>query len=122
MAGALRRGDVATIVAPRDYGKPRPAVVVQTDFLNPTHASIVFCPFTTTERIDAPRFRLDFPASKETGLRHASQLMIDKIVALPLERVGRRIGSLSSEQMTDVDKALSVVLGLAERGETADAG
>ena len=116
MAEGLKRGDVVTIVAPRDYGKPRPAVVVQTDLLNPTHASLVVCPFTTTERIDAPGFRLEFPASESTGLRLPSQLMVDQILALPLNRIGNRIGRLANEDMTEVDKSLGLVLGLAERG------
>ena len=105
-----------TIVAPRDYGKPRPAVIVQTDFLNATHASLIVCPFTTKGRIDAPGFRLDFPASKETGLRRPSQLMVDKILALPNNRIGEKIGLITNKEMADVDKALGVVLGLAERG------
>ena len=105
---------MVTVVAPRDYGKPRPAVVVQTDLLNPTHASLVVCPFTTTERIDAPGFRLDFPASRRTGLRRPSQLMVDKILSLPLNRIGGLIGRLARDEMTEVDKSLGLVLGLAE--------
>ena len=35
----MRRGDVVLVVVPGDYGKPRPAVVVQTDLVNDTHSS-----------------------------------------------------------------------------------
>jgi mRNA interferase MazF len=37
----MRRGDVMTVEATGDYGKPRPAVIVQTDALPAAHASVV---------------------------------------------------------------------------------
>lgn len=116
MAARIRRGDVVTIVAPHDYGKPRPAVIVQTDLLNSTHASVIVCPFTT-ERIDAPGFRLDFSPSSETGLRLPSQLMVDKIIALPGSRIGERTGRLGKEELAAVDRSLGLVLGLADHRE-----
>ena len=39
----MNRGDVVTVAATGDYGKPRPAVIVQTDALPATHASVVVC-------------------------------------------------------------------------------
>jgi mRNA interferase MazF len=36
----LKRGDIALAVARGDYGKSRPAVIVQSDLFNPTHASL----------------------------------------------------------------------------------
>ncbi len=114
MAEELRRGDVVTAVAPRAYGKPRPALIVQTDLLNPTHASYVICPFTT-DRIGAPEFRLEFPPSAENGLRDASQLMVDKITTVPREKVGAVIGRLSRSDLARVNETLAVVLGLADR-------
>ena len=40
----MKRGDVVLVVVPGDYGKPRPAVVIQTDLVNDTHSSVVVCP------------------------------------------------------------------------------
>ena len=53
----MKRGDIVLAVARGDYGKPRPAVIVQSDLFNPTHASLLVC-LLTTELIDAPLFRL----------------------------------------------------------------
>ena len=43
----MRRGDVVTVAAAGDYGKPRPAVIVQTDALPAEHASVVVCQMTS---------------------------------------------------------------------------
>ncbi len=40
----MKRGDIVLVTAPGDYGKRRPAVVIQSDLFNDTHASIVVCP------------------------------------------------------------------------------
>jgi len=69
-----------------DYGKPRPAVVVQSDLFNPTHASVVVC-LVTSHLVDAPLFRLDVPADSDTGLVKESQVMVDKITAIRADRI-----------------------------------
>ena len=53
----MKRGDIVLAVARGDYGKPRPAVIVQSDLFNATHASLLVC-LLTSELIDAPLFRL----------------------------------------------------------------
>jgi mRNA interferase MazF len=53
----MKRGDVVTVAAAGDYGKPRPAVIVQTDALPAAHASVVVCQMTS-EWSDAPDFRV----------------------------------------------------------------
>jgi mRNA interferase MazF len=85
----LRRGDVITVAGGGGYaGKPRPAVVVQSDLFNETHASVTVVPVTTT-LIDVPLFRIELPAGRVTGLRARSHAMIDKITSVPRERIGR---------------------------------
>ena len=53
----MERGDIIICALSGDYGKPRPAVVIQSDLFNPTHASITVCPITS-HLIEAPLFRL----------------------------------------------------------------
>jgi mRNA interferase MazF len=53
----MRRGDVVTVAPAGDYGKPGPAVIVQTDAFPENHASVVVCPLTS-ELADAPDFRV----------------------------------------------------------------
>jgi mRNA interferase MazF len=43
----MRRGDLVTVAATGDYGKPRPAVIVQTDALPKNHACVVICQLTS---------------------------------------------------------------------------
>jgi mRNA interferase MazF len=63
------------------YGKPRPAVVVQSDLFNGTHSSVVVC-LITSHLEDAPLFRIPVSAGKTTGLKLQSQVMVDKVIAI----------------------------------------
>ena len=101
--------------APRDFGKPRPALVVQSDIFNPTHASIVICPITS-HMVDAPLFRLTISPSQENGLKSESQIMVDKTTAINRERIGKRIGRLIDTELAEVDRALLLWLGIAAPG------
>jgi mRNA interferase MazF len=44
----LKRGDVVVVALPGDYGKPRPALIIQSDLFNETHASVTVIPVTST--------------------------------------------------------------------------
>lgn len=107
----IHRGDIVICALAGDYGKPRPAVVVQSDLFNPTHASITVCP-VTSHRLDAPLFRLPLPANSKTGLEKVSQIMVDKIVAIRSDKVSQKIGALNAKQQTVLDKAAKLWLGL----------
>jgi len=107
----MKRGDVVISSAPGDYGKPRPALVVQSDLFNPTHASIVICPITT-HLVDAPLFRLLLEPSAANGLKAESQIMVDKVMAVRRERIGKRIGAVTSDELARVDVALRTWLDL----------
>jgi len=109
---AMNRGDVVLLAAPGDYGKPRPAVVVQSDLFNETHASIAVC-LVSSDLQDAPLFRLTVEPTRENGLQVPSQIMVEKIVALRRDRIRARIGSLSKEMMFSLNRSLMLFLGLA---------
>ena len=107
----MNRGDVVITAAPGDYGKPRPALVVQSDFFNPAHGSVVVC-LITSHLVEAPLFRVPIQPAPGNGLRHDSQVMADKLVSLPLERIKKKAGRLSDAQMARVDEALRLWLDL----------
>ena len=109
----MKRGDIIIAAAPGDFGKPRPAVVVQSDFFNDSHASIVICPLTS-DIILAPLYRIDVQPTIENGVRSPSQIMVDKIMALRRGRVGAAVGTLEQEIMLRVDRTLALWLGLAD--------
>lgn len=107
----MRRGEVWTVSAAGFAGKPRPAVIVQGDAFDAT-ASVTICVFTTDET-DAPLLRLLMEPDDTNGLREPSRLMADKIVTVGRDKFGRQIGRLADADMTRLDRALMVFLGLA---------
>lgn len=109
----MRRGDVVTVAAAGDYGKPRPAVIVQTDALPPEHASVIICQMTS-EIVEAPDFRVTLEPTDENGLRQRSQIMADKPVTVRRERVGDKIGRLSALDMRRMNNAIAFCMGLAD--------
>ncbi len=110
----VSRGDVVISSSPGDYGKPRPALVVQSDLFNPTHPSIVICPITS-HLMDAPLFRLPIRPRAGNGLKVESQIMVDKVTSVRLEHIGKRAGRISDDQTAEVDRALMLWLDLGTR-------
>ncbi len=108
----IRRGDVVTVVLPGDYGKPRPALVVQADTFNETHPSLTLAPLTS-KVMDLPLFRITVDPSAGNGLRSVSQIMVDKLVSVPRGRIGQSIGRIEDEHLQRVSRALMLWLGLA---------
>lgn len=109
----MKRGDVVTVAASGDYGKPRLAVIVQTNALPAEHASVIVCQMTS-EIAEAPDFRITVEPTEKNGLRTRSQVMADKPVTIRRERVGRRIGSLDEKDVDRLNVALAFVMGLAD--------
>lgn len=108
----MKRGDIVTVAASGDYGKPRPAVVVQSDWLDATD-SVLVCLMTSTRR-DAPVYRLDVASGPDTGLREPSQVMVEKIVALRREKCGPPIGWLDAPSLTALGRMLALMIGVAD--------
>lgn len=99
-----------TVAVSGDYGKPRPALVVQSDAFD-LHPSVVVLPLTS-ELHDAPLFRVTVEAGHATGLRATSQIMVDKATAVPRVKLGVKIGCVDAAAMRTVDAALRRFLGL----------
>ncbi len=109
----MRRGDVVTVAATADYGKPRPAVIVQTDALRAEHASVVVCQMIS-EGDDAQDFRVAVEPTSRNGLRTRSRVMADKPVTIRRARIGRKIGHLDDSDIARLNVALAFVMGLAD--------
>jgi len=108
----MTRGDVVVVATKGPYtGKPRPALVVQADLFNETHASLTICPITS-DCVDAPLFRVPVPPGSRTGLQAASQVMVDKIVSVPRASIHRAIGRCAASEIDAVDDALRRWLSL----------
>jgi len=107
----MRRGDLVTAAAPGDYGKPRPALVIQSDLFDEV-PSITLCLVTSTLR-ETPLVRITVDPSPENGLQRISQIQVDKVITVARERVGRVIGRLDDATMLKVNRSLAVFIGIA---------
>ncbi len=102
----MTRGALVVVATRGAYtGKPRPALVVQSDLFNATHASITVCP-VTSDCIDAPLFRVSVPPGSRTGLASPSQVMVDKVVSVPRGSIAKTIGVCDADELAAVDDAL----------------
>ena len=109
---AIRRGDIVTIALQGDLGKPRPALVMQSDLFNETHASVTVLPITSLI-VGSPLFRITVEPSEENGLRKVSQIMVDKLATVQREKLGQAFGRMNDETMMRVNRAIAVWLGIA---------
>ena len=106
----MRRGDLVTVALSGDYGKPRPALIIQDDAFD-VHPSVAVLPLTS-ELHDAPLFRITIDPGKSTGLKKRSQAMVDKTITVPRDKLGEKIGSVDRAMLTAISDALRVFLGL----------
>jgi mRNA interferase MazF len=104
----LKRGTIVTAILSNDYGKPRPALVVQSD-LFADHPSITLLPITG-DLEQYPQLRIRVEPTPSNGLRKTSDVMVDKIQSLPLKRIGSVIGLMDSRTMNEVVVALALFL------------
>jgi mRNA interferase MazF len=108
----LKRGEIWTVAGGKDYaGKPRPAVIVQDDRFDAT-GSITICAITS-DKSEAPLFRIVIQPSDQNKLTTTSRLMVDKITTIPKSKLGFRIGHLDAADMARVNQAMLIFLGLA---------
>ncbi|MGE3306534.1 MAG: type II toxin-antitoxin system PemK/MazF family toxin [Rhizobiaceae bacterium] len=106
----MKRGDVVTITLAGDFGKPRPALVVQSDFFDATATVTVLMLSSTLA--DAGHARITVEPSAENGLRATSQVMVDKAMTARREKIGPVIGRLDAETMTAVNRSIALFFGL----------
>ena len=107
----MRRGDLVTVALQGDFGKPRPALVIQSDFFA-DHATVTVLPMASTVT-QAPLIRLPIEPSSDNGLHEPSFVMVDKPMSIRVEKVGPRFGRLDDADMVRVNRALAVFLGIA---------
>lgn len=101
-----------TVALNGDFGKPRPALVIQSDLLAEAD-SVLICLLTSTIRA-APYYRFSVPAGAKSGLHDDSQVMVDKIMAVRRARCGAVIGRLEDEALAELGRLLAVMIGLAD--------
>jgi mRNA interferase MazF len=108
----MKRGEVRVLRSDGYAGKARPAVIVQSDKLD-TFGSVVLCLFTTFESTHVPT-RVSIVADKTNGLTKNSFVMTEKLVTVPRDEVGKKVGILTSGDMQLISQKLRAVLGISD--------
>jgi mRNA interferase MazF len=105
----VKRGDLVTIALPGDFGKPRPALIIQSDLFDQIPTVTVLLISGTPQ--DTPLLRLSIEPDDENGLRKPSQIMVDKVMTMRRDKVGAPFGKLNAETMVSINRLLAVFLG-----------
>ncbi len=107
----MKRGDLVTVALQGDLGKPRPALIIQSDQFDQTGTVTVLLVSGTL--VDAPLIRATIEPTPMNGLLKRSQIMVDKAMSVKREKIGSTIGRLDAETMLAVTRALAVFFAIA---------
>jgi mRNA interferase MazF len=108
----MMRGDLVTIAVQGDFGKPRPALVIQANQFS-EHSSATVLPITST-LVVAPLLRVTVQPSAENGLQKPSQVMVDKAMTVKRDKVGPAFGRIDANALVEVERCLAVFLGIVK--------
>jgi mRNA interferase MazF len=108
--GGMIRGDFVTIALQGDFGKPRPALVIQSDYFS-EHATITVLLVTSTI-VEAPLLRITIKPTPENGLQKISQIMIDKAMTISREKIGATFGHIDLATLLKIEQSLLIFLGI----------
>ena len=106
------RGDLVTIAMQGDFGKPRPALVIQANQFS-DHSSVTVLPITSM-LVPAPLLRVTVKPSAENGLQKPSQVMVDKAMTVMRDKIGATFGCIEADVMVEIERCLAVFLGIAK--------
>lgn len=107
----MKRGDIVTVAAPGDFGKPRPALVIQSFAeLSPERITLLLI---TGDLLRLPSLRVPVDPTPQNGLLIPSEVAVDNIQTLAVRKIGRVIGEIDSTTMELVEEALLRHLGLS---------
>lgn len=107
----MNRGDFVTIAIQGDFGKPRPALVIQSDAFS-EHATVTVLPVSST-LVDAPLLRVTVQPDETNGLQKPSQVMVDKAVTVKRDKLDAPFGRASDAAMLEVGRCMALFLGIA---------
>src|SRR5579875_3575499 len=93
----MRRGDLVIVALQGDEGKPRPAMIIQSDLFAELPTVTVF-PLVSSHLVSAIT-RVDVAPSDANGLRAASQIVVHRPQTIRREKVRRVIGRVDEETM-----------------------
>jgi mRNA interferase MazF len=106
----ISRGDLVIAAFPGDYGKPRPALVIQSNGFSQLQ-SLTVLPLTS-DLYPAALIRINVAPTEGNGLQRRSHIMVDKATTISRRKIGQRIGRLDTQTMGTVAVALARFLDI----------
>lgn len=88
-------------------GKMRPVVIIQTDLLNEFHPSTLICPVTSKVNKDIELLRVHL---KKGQIDKPSDILVDQIRAIDNNRLKKKLGVLSKDQIQILKTNIRIVL------------
>jgi mRNA interferase MazF len=88
--------------------KFRPVIIVSREDPDPPRALIVYVPITTQDR-ESP-YEVTLPRTR--FLQKGSVANVQGIASLPTVRLGRRVGTLATETLNEIKRAIAWALDL----------
>lgn len=107
----MMRGELVSVTLQGDFGKPRPALVIQANAFS-EHPSATVLPITGT-LLAAPLLRVTLQPSAENGLHKPSQVMVDKLMTVKRDKLGPAFGRIDEDALVEIERCLAVFLGIA---------
>ncbi len=107
----MKRGDLVTVALSGDFGKPRPALVIQSDLFAALDTVTVL--LVTGTIIDAPLIRHTVEPTPTNGLEKTSQVMVDKTMTVRKERIGASFGRVDDDALLAITRSLAAFVGVA---------
>lgn len=112
-----RRGDIYLVHFDPSVGheiqKTRPALIVQNDISNQYSPTTIVAAISS-HFADPPSPREVVIEPAESGLPKRSAIVLNQIRSVDRQRLAKRLGHLSEQQMLRVDEALMISLGIVK--------
>ncbi len=116
----MKRGDIVIVevfFSDRSGSKVRPALVVQSDFLNQRLTDTIVAIITSSpRRFSASGTQVQVDPSSQTGkfsgLRAVSVVQCENLATIDSSLIHTTIGRLTDDQMLEVEQCLKVTLGI----------
>ena len=106
----MKRGDIVLVASSGEFGKPRPALIIQSDSASPSEY-FTYLPITS-HLLRVPDVRIPMTPNAQNGLRVSSEIMVDMIQTSSLRKFDQTIGTIDPRTLQLVESSLSLHLGL----------
>ncbi len=106
----MKRGDIVLVASSGEFGKPRPALIIQSDAAFPS-GYFTYLPITS-DLLRVPNVRIALLPTPQNGLRLPSEIMVDMIQTSSSSKFNQAIGAVDADTLRSVESALNLHLGL----------